>query len=385
MSFNNKLPCVLQVLPELNTGGVERGVVDLTIYARNKGLRLVVVSAGGRLVEKLDELGGEHICINLKTKNPLKILLNVLKLKKICLEQNVKIIHARSRAPAWSAYLTARLLRLPFITTFHGFYKKNFPLKGFYNSVMAKGDKVIAVSNFIRQHIFDNYKISDPKKVVVIHRGVNLEEFNPNNIISEDIKKFKEEKFLPLNVPVILLPGRITRWKGQDIAIKAAAELDNKQFVMAIAGKIVKEDNYLKELIKLITKYGLDKKVKLIDDVKDMPIAYAASDVVISTSVEPETFGRVSSEAGAMGKPVIATDHGGSQEIVSNGITGMLVKVADHKQFAEKLGEMLELISDEKNKHRFAIDCRKHVEEKFSLQLMCESTLNIYNQYYKFN
>ncbi len=384
MSLNNKEPSVLQVLPELNTGGVERGTVDLAIYARSKGLRVIVVSSGGRMVEKLDELGGEHICLDLKTKNPVKIIRNIFKLKKICKLNNVRIIHARSRAPAWSAYYAAKLLRIPFITTFHGFYKNNFPLKRYYNAIMTKGDKVIAVSDFVREHVFDNYSI-DPKKVMVIHRGVDLTEFDPKRIYGEQITRFKEEKFIPLNVPVILLPGRITRWKGQDVAIKAVAEIKEKEFVLAVAGKSGKNENYLKELVQMVGKHELEKKVKFINDVKDMPLAYAASDIVLSTSVEPETFGRVSSEAASMGKPVIATNHGGSKEILVNGKTGYLVPPEDHIELANKIEYLLNLISDEKTKQQFAIDCRKHVSESFSLQRMCESTLNLYNQYYKFN
>jgi glycosyltransferase involved in cell wall biosynthesis len=382
--INKHKASILQVLPELNTGGVERGACDLAIYAKDKGLRIITVSNGGSMVEKLDQAGCEHICTNLKTKNPLKIYLNIFRLKKLCKKNNVKIIHARSRAPAWSAYYTARKLGVPFVTTFHGFYKNNFPFKKHYNAIMAKGDKIIAVSDFIREHIFETYDV-EPKKVTVIHRGVDLDEFNPKHVTDEQIQHFKEEKFIPLNVPVILLPGRITRWKGHDVAIKAVAELSDKEFILAFAGKVDAGNNFAKELITLINDKGLEKKVKFLSDIKRMPVAYAASDLVLSASAEPETFGRVSAEANAMGKIVIASDHGGSREIIIDGRTGYLFKNKDYKELAKKIRYALELLADDATKHNFASDCRNNIIENFSLQKMCENTINLYNQLNKFD
>ena len=248
---------------------------------------------------------------------------------------------------------------------------------------MAKGEKVIAVSDFVRQHIFDNYEV-DPMNVTVVHRGVDMHEFNPAKIHEEKIIEFKNEHFIPLNVPVILLPARITRWKGHDVAIKAAAELKDLEFVLAFAGKSPDGSTYMKELIELISKHGLEKKVKFLSDIKKMPVAYAACNIAISTSVEPETFGRVSAEANAMGKPVIASNHGGSREIIVEGRTGFLVEKSSHKQLAEKIRYVFKLIGDEKTKHDFAKDCRNNIEENFSLTKMCESTLAIYNQYFNF-
>ena len=384
MSTNKQKPSILQVLPALNTGGVERGTVDLAIYAKDLGYRIIVVSKGGRMVEKLDNAGLEHICLDLKTKNPIKIFFNIFKLKSICRQNNVRIIHARSRAPAWSAYYAAKQLKIPFVTTFHGFYKKNFPFKEHYNAIMAKGDMVIAVSDFIREHIFSSYDVEDPRKVLVIHRGVNLDEFDPKKITPEDIKKFKEEKFIPLDLPVIFLPGRITRWKGHDVAIRAAAEMKDKNFILAFAGSADAKSKYLKELVVLIKKYKLEKNVRFLSDVKNMRVAYAASSIVLSTSVEPETFGRVSAEANAMGKIVIASNHGGSKEIIVDGKTGFLVPPKDHKQLAEKIEYAFWLQSDDKTKHQFETSCRNNIIENFSLQKMCENTLSLYNQLYSF-
>ncbi len=381
--LNKHKASILQILPELNTGGVERGASDLAIYAKNKGYRLITASKGGRMVERLEHEGCEHIELNLKTKNPVRIIINIFKIRNICRKNNVKMIHARSRAPAWSGYYAARSLKLPFITTFHGFYKNNFPLKKYYNGIMAKGDKIIAVSDFIRQHIFDTYEV-DAKKVTVIHRGVDLHEFNPQKVNEEQIINFKNEHFIPLNIPVILLPGRITRWKGHDVAIKAIAELKDMEFILAIAGKASDGSGFMKEIIALISEHKLEKKVKFLSDVKKMPVAYAASDIVLSTSVEPETFGRVSAEANAMGKPVIASHHGGSAEIIIENNTGFLVKPGSHKELARKIEHVLKLVSNEVTRRDIAIDCRNNIEENFSLTKMCENTLKIYNQFYQF-
>lgn len=376
---NSQKPSILQILPQLNSGGVERGTCDLAIYANQHDYRIIVVSSGGRMVERLDGAGVKHICLNLKTKNPFKIFFNIFRLKKICIDNNVKILHARSRAPAWSAYYAAKALNAKFVTTFHGFYKNNFPLKKYYNNIMTKGDKIIAVSDFIREHIFINYDV-DPKKIRVIHRGVDLKEFDSEIIFAEEITKFKQENFLPLNVPIILLPGRISRWKGHDIALKAISELADKEFILAFAGKAEIKNNYLKDIISLIKKYRLEKKVKFLNDIKNMPVAYAASDLVLSTSVEPETFGRVSAEASAMGKIVIATDHGGSKEIILDGVTGYLVKPSDHKALAKKIEYVLKLIEDEKTKKEFEKNCRNHIKQNFSLEKMCENTISLYNE-----
>jgi len=379
MSPSNKTPCILQILPELESGGVERGAVDLSLYANRSGIRIVVASAGGRMVKILEKSRCEHITLPLATKNPLKILCNIFRLKNICLQENVKIIHARSRAPAWSAYFAAKLLNITFVTTFHGFYKNNFPLKKCYNSVMAKGKKVIAVSAFIRQHILDNYK-TDEGCISIIHRGVDIAEFNPENITSSNIASFRKSINVPVDAPVMLLPGRITRWKGQDIAIKAMSGLEKDGAYLVIAGRSRKNDTYMNELVQLTARLGLEGKVRFVDDIQNMPLAYAASDIVLSTSIEPETFGRVSSEAGAMGKLVVATNHGGSVEIVADGKTGFLVPVGNSEELAIKIRLALSIISDEKTRQALAIDCRSHITERFSLQKMCESTLSIYKQ-----
>ncbi len=374
-------PCILQILPALNTGGVERGVMDLAIYAKSKGIEIIVASGGGRMVSQLEAAGIKHITLPLGTKNPARIICNSKKLEQICRDNNVKIIHARSRAPAWSAYMAAKKLGLPFVTTFHGLYRNNFPFKRCYNAVMAKGDKVIAVSEFVRQHIFENYK-TPAEKLQVIHRGVNLSEFDPQNVTTAKVAEFRKAHAIPEGEKVVLLPGRIRRWKGHDVAVKAIAQAGGS-FILAFAGDASKSSNYVTEVKQLIESLGVQSRIRFLGDISDMPLAYAASDVVLSTSVAPETFGRVSAEAGAMGRPVISSDHGGSCEIVDNGVTGYLVPAGNYKALAEKINIVLTEISDAKARDEFAKRTREHVSGNFSLQKMCDDTLNVYKQFYE--
>jgi glycosyltransferase involved in cell wall biosynthesis len=377
-SFKHK-PAILQVLPALNIGGVERGVVDLAVYAKNNGYHIIVASAGGKMQKRLVNEGIEVINFNLKTKNPLKIIFNAFKLARICKTKNVKIIHARSRAPAWSAYIASKLSGVKFVTTFHGFYKNNFPLKKYYNAIMTKGDRVIAVSNFVRKHIFDNYDIA-ADKVITIHRGVDLHEFNPNKISTEQIEEFRAKNFIGSKEILVLMPGRITRWKGQDIAIMALSKLKDIDITLAIAGSAEENSSYMKELIALTLEFDLEKKVKFLNDVKKMPEAYAASDIILSCSVEPETFGRVSAEAGAMGKFVIASRLGGSEEIIVDGVTGFLIRPKNYIELAKKIRESLKYIADEKTKNMFQYSCRNHINDNFSLKKMCDTTLKLYDE-----
>ncbi len=339
---------------------------------------MIVASAGGRMVEKLSAAGIEHYTLGLNTKNPLNIIANIVDLKKLCKEHNVGIVHARSRAPAWSAFFAARSLKIPFITSFHGFYKNNFPLKKYYNAIMAKGDTVIAVSNFIREHILATYSV-DPAKIKLIHRGVDINEFDPAKIPAEEINSYRSINNLPANTPLILLPGRITRWKGHEVAVKAAHILKDKNFIIAFAGAVDENNSYYQELKNLISSLGLENKIRFLGDVRNMPLALMASDIVLSTSIEPETFGRVTAEAGAMGKIAISSAHGGSLEIIEDGKTGFLVEPNSEEALAVKISEVLDL-SDEKAK-AIGQAAQNRIKADFSLSQMCENTLNIYKQY----
>ena len=376
---DNLQPSILQVLPELNIGGIERGVVDLAIKMKEHNIRLIVASKGGKLVEKLEENGIEHFTLDLKSKNPLKIIANIAELKKLAQNQNVKIIHARSRAPAWSAYFAAKSLKTPFITSFHGFYRFNFPLKKAYNNVMTLGDTVIAVSEFIKKHIIKNYKI-DESKITVVHRGVDVDEFNPDLVSEAEVIEFKKQHRISDDKKIILLPGRITRWKGHDVLVKAIKLVDRDNFILAFAGNSGKNEDFLNEVKQLIIEKNLQKKVSFLGAINNMPLAYKAADIVVSSSVEPETFGRVSAEAGAMGRFVVATNHGGSTEIIDDGVTGFLTEISNEKDIAQKLVKALDKVEN----NNVFLECRERICEHFSLNKMCDSNIKIYNKYYPF-
>ncbi len=365
-------------MPALNIGGVERGVIDLAVYAKNNGYHIIVASSGGKMEKRLKDEGVEVVNFNLKTKNPFIIILNIFKLAKFCKKNHVKIIHARSRAPAWSAYFACKILKIKFVTTYHGFYKNNFPLKKIYNSIMAKGDKVIAVSNFVRKHIFENYEIT-PDKLITIHRGVDLHEFNSAKVSQEQIIEFKDKNFIAKKDILVLMPGRISRWKGQDVAIEAISKLQDIDITLAIAGSADHSSVYMKELMALVKENDLENKVRFLNDIKKMPIAYAASDIVLSCSTEPETFGRVSAEAGAMGKFVIASKLGGSIEIIVEGVTGFLIHPNDSFELAKKIRQSLPYVANEKTKTLFMNSCRNHITDNFSLKKMCDTTLRLYD------
>lgn len=381
MSKNILNKKILQVLPALESGGVERGTVDLATYGNENGYNIKVASSGGKMVEALEEKGVEHITLNLKSKNPLIIFANIFRLKRIIKEHDIKIVHARSRAPAWSAFLACKLSRTTFITTFHGFYQKNLPLKKFYNSVMARGDVVIAVSNFIKKHIIKNYNTGG-KKIEVIHRGVNLKEFDVKKVTDEDIKTFLGKNGLNEKDRIIFLPGRITRWKGQNVAIKALSDVkDKKNIKLLIGGGWKGNDTYYQELVELCKDGGLENNVIFAGHISNMPVALRASDIALNTSVEPETFGRVSAEANAMGKPVIASAHGGSLEILENKECGVLVPPGEHKALAKAINELLQKLSTPENRDRIEELAINNVRENFSLELMCKKTLGIYDRF----
>ncbi len=375
---------ILQVLPSMREGGVERGVYDICRYAKKSGFEweIIVASQGGKFADKLTEEGIKHITIGLNTKNPIKIILNAFKLARICRENNVGIVHARSRAPAWSAFITAKMLKIKFITSFHGFYKINCPPKKLYNSVMARGERVIAVSEFIKEHIIRNYKC-DIGKITVIHRGVDLEFFDPDKVKDQDISKIKEKHSLQ-GKKVILLVGRITRWKGQDLAIEAMNLLKEQNTVLLIVGSAEKgREDYYNELTEL-SKKNKTNEVVFAGSSDDLPVYYKCADVVLNCSREAETFGRVTAEAGAFGKPVIATNIGGSLEIIQENETGFLVAPNDPKQLAEKIDEVLQQFEDKDFAEKFSTKTKQRITEKFSLDQMCRKNFEIYREEIKY-
>jgi len=372
-----KQPTILQVLPELQSGGVERGTLEIARAIVKAGGKALVASQGGPMVPGLTQCGAEHITLPLKSKNPFRIWRNSHKLAELIRERGVDIVHARSRAPAWSAWLAAQQTGCHFMTTFHGVYGLKGKWKQRYNSVMTRGERVIAISHFIAEHIRTHYSV-DPERVRIIHRGVDLKLFNPFlPRAPQRIIELTREWRLPDELPLILFPGRITRWKGQDVFIKALAALPHRHFFAVILGDDKGHSTYRHELEQLISQLGLEGHIRIARHTSYISEAYMLSRLVVSTSIEPEAFGRVVLEAQAMGKPVIATNQGGPQETVVHNVTGWLIPPGDVEALSAHINHALAL-DDEAI--RWVAEQAIANARNFSIETMCEKTLGVYNE-----
>lgn len=370
-----KSPTILQIVPELRSGGVERGTVEIAHAIVKAGGKAIVASEGGPMVTMLLQAGAQHITLPMATKNPLKIWRNSKRLAKLIRKNNIDIVHARSRAPAWSAWLACKATGCHFVTTFHGVYGLKGKFKRRYNSVMARGERVIAISHFIAEHIKTHYA-AEPERLRVIHRGVDLRLFNPFTLHSpQRMIELSKEWRLPEALPLILFPGRITRWKGQDIFLKALAQLPHRNFFAIILGDDKGHETYRQELEAMITSLGLEGHVRIARHTRYIAEAYMLSRFVVSTSIEPEAFGRVVLEAQAMGKPVIATNQGGPQETVIHNATGWLIPPNDVPVLSECLQHALTL--EESTLHWMA-EQGVFNARYFSLETMCQQTLDVY-------
>ena len=370
-------PNVLQVLPALVTGGVERGTVDIAEAIVRAGGRALVASEGGPMVGELNRAGAEHIELPLASKNPLIIYKNIERLVELIRRESVDIIHARSRAPAWSAWYAARRTNRSLITTFHGTYGHATGPKRWYNSVMTRGERVIAISDFIGGHVHQIYGVP-AARIRVVHRGIDVHRFDAANITAERVIHLADEWRLPDGQPVVMLPGRLTRWKGQNVFIEAVKLLNRTGVQFLMVGSDQGRLDYRRELEQRIKSEGMAGMIHVIDHCDDMPAAYMLSDVVVSASTEPEAFGRVVAEAQSLGRPVIATDHGGARETVIDGETGWLTKPGDAKSLAAAIG--VALAQSEEERKAFASRCVSYIRENFSKDQMCGRTLDIYEE-----
>lgn len=370
---------ILQVIPALSSGGVERGTLEIAKKIIENGDVSIVISNGGILVSKLEEGGTTHIHLNVASRNPFNIWRNAGKIAEIIKKYNVDIVHARSRAPAWSCYLATRSTGVKFITTFHGIYNFKTSIKKYYNSVMTKGMRVIAVSDFVKEHILKNYNIEDKNKIRVIHRGVNPEEFSKNNLSEEMLVKFREKYNVPPNSPIILLPSRMTRWKGHLYLIEALKEIKDLNFYCILAGDLSKHPDFVNILQDKIREYKIQNRVQLFGNEPNMLGLYGIANIVLSTSIEPEAFGRTIIEAQAMEKIVIATNIGGACETIQDNVTGFHVEPKDSAALAQKIKQALEMLGSYQEVDMTS-KARQSVIEKFSLNLMLENTLSIYNE-----
>tara|TARA_A100001015_G_scaffold151498_1_gene167957 strand:+ start:4249 stop:5406 length:1158 start_codon:yes stop_codon:yes gene_type:complete len=378
---------VLQVIPRLGYGGAETGCYDFAHYLAEKDCGSFIATSGGQLLRYVKKNKVKVIRLPVHSKNPLLIILNTFILSILILFRNINIVHARSRAPAWSCFFACFITRRKFVTTFHGTYNFKSKIKKFYNSIMLKSKLTIAGSNFIFGHINENYseKVKSKNKLRVIFRGINLDYFNKNNISNLKKEKLKLEWKTSNDKFTILLPGRLTTWKGQEKFIEALniliEDYNNVNFQAIILGSDQGRKVYKKKLIDLSTRYRLLKKINFIDHCNEMPLAYSLADVVVSASIEPEAFGRVAVEAQAMEKPIVASDIGGSKETILKGKSGFLYKHDDPRDLAKTLNTVMELDSDTLN--LIGSEGRKNVSKKFDVEIMCDSTLREYRKLFK--
>jgi glycosyltransferase involved in cell wall biosynthesis len=381
MSSNLK---VLQVIPKLGYGGAETGCYDIAHYLPENDCGSFIVTSGGELLKFIDKKKVKIIKLPVHSKNPLIIFINFLALVAIILVKNISIVHARSRAPAWSCLLAAKITGRKFVTTFHGTYNFNNKIKKFYNSVMVRSDLIIAGSNFIFSHIKDNYTkyLNTKKKLLVIFRGINVDYFDPTTKLDSDEKKLLKKWQIEKDKKIILLPGRLTGWKGQEVFIEAInlvnIELGYEAFYAVILGSDQGRDLYKKKLIRITEQHRLNNQVKFIDHCNDMALAYKVSDIVISASIEPEAFGRVAVEAQSMEKPIIASDIGGSNETIIDEKTGFLFESSNAKSLSEKILKVLSM--DETLLQSIGKEGRKNIIQKFNVEKMCFSTYSEYKR-----
>ena len=381
MSSNIK---VLQVIPRLGYGGAETGCYDIAHYLPENNCKSFIVTSGGELIKFINKEKVKLIRLPVQSKNPLLIFLNSIILIGIILFYNITIVHARSRAPAWSCLIATKLTRRKFVTTFHGTYNFSGKIKKFYNSVMVRSDLIIAGSNFIFSHIKENYSefLKSTKKFLVIFRGINTDYFDASTKLESEEKEILKKWEINKEKKILLMPGRLTSWKGQELFIEAVnlvkIELGYEAFHVVILGSEQGRDLYKKKLVSLTEKYRLTNQIKFINNCNDMALAYKVSDIIVSASIEPEAFGRVAVEAQSMEKPIIASNIGGSNETIIDGKTGFLYEVGNAKSLSDKILKIIYM--DETLLKSIGTQGRKNIVQKFNVEKMCFSTYSEYKR-----
>lgn len=393
MTQNQKQLVVMQILPSLQSGGVERGTIDIAKALKKEDIESLVVSSGGPLTHQLSEAEIKHITLPVHSKNPFVIYSNIEKIVNLIEEFKVDVVHVRSRAPMWSAYFACKKTNIKLVATVHGTYSvkfwkwQRFAPKIFYNAIMLKADAIIVVSNFIKEYLMQNYskknkatktRIFDEEtleKITVIQRGVDLNYFNSQRVSKSRVINLIQKWNLPEDRKIIMLPARFTEWKGHEFLIEALTKVKS-DFCCILVGSDHGHKKFRKKIENKVTKSNLDGKVKVVGVCQDMPAAYAVSHLVICSSVRPEAFGRIAIEAQASNKIIIATNIGGSLETILDEKTGFLVEVGDSDKLAELIDKVLNFSEEEATKIGNA--ARTHVEDNFSSQKMCEKTITVY-------
>jgi len=368
---------ILQVLPRLDTGGAERVVIEIAEAIQASGNRAIIACEGGALTQAALRTGAEILHLPLATKSPLKIRDNAKKLEALISERGIDLVHAHSRAPAWSAYWARQRTKIPFVTTYHGTYNEPNLLKKRYNEVMVKGDRVIAVSNYIAALITSRYGALDGR-LRIIHGGVDAQKFDPASVVGDRATKLARDWRLDMGAPTILLPGRLTSWKGHKILISALAKLEHKDAQVVFSGADQGRTTYAQSLIAYAESLGVGGRLRLAGHCDDMPAAMMLADIVVNASTEPEAFGRTIIEAQAMGRIVIATEHGGACETIMHGHTGLLVPPGDAESLAIRIDQVLALPPDERVAR--GLYAREVVTERFSVAAMQNAVLRVYHE-----
>ncbi len=383
LDLNYKNKRILQIIPNMEIGGAEKTVIEITGFLKQKKISSLVLTSGGKLINNLYDNDVEVIKLPIDNKNPLYIFKNIFLFMKIFREKKINLVHVRSRAPAWSAIFAAKIVGIPVLTTWHGHVKNSSIFKKFYNSIMLKGDAVIANSSYTAKKISEIYNISIDK-IDIISRGVNVETFEKSKFSNNEVQEIKKLWEVDDNNKVILFPARLTKWKGHLVTIEAINLLKNENFFdqtyFIFAGEKKGAEKYLKKLVKSIEKYELKKNIKLVERIENMPLAYQAADIILAPSIEPEPFGRIPIEAQAAGKIIIASDHGAVKDTIidGNNFTGFKVKPNEPASLSDAIKKSI-LISDEelvKIKKRGILN----IKNNFSLETMCKKTLEVYER-----
>ncbi|MBS0271173.1 MAG: glycosyltransferase family 4 protein [Proteobacteria bacterium] len=379
-SFNTS-PTILQVIPALRSGGVEIEALEIGNAILSAGGRSLIASNVGEMTNDPRAQNIELINLPLDTKNPFRISKNIKALKELILKEKIDLVHVRSRAPAWSAYKATRALGIPFVTTYHAAYNSNSFLKTFYNSVMARGDRVIAISQFIFNHLiktYSDYAWFDSSKLRLIQRGIDLNYFDPTSISEERVQHLRKSWELPPNKRILLIPGRISKTKGQDILIEALSLMKHTDITAVLVGSAQGHESYKDNLLSFAASLDLGGRVRWFSHFSDIAVAYQLADLIVCPSLVPEGFGRLMAEAQAMRKPIIASDHGAAQEVIQNGKTGWLTPPGNPGILAEALDKALDLSPSKIEK--MGKSGRIYIEQHFSRDIMFSKTLSVYEE-----
>ena len=369
---------IAQILPALEIGGVERGTIEIATALKKAGITNYVISNGGKMVPELDRLGVEHITLPVHSKNPFKMYMNARKIAKIAKEKGFTLMHVRSRAPAWAVKWASKMTKIPFMTTFHGVYGIKPAIKKYYNIVMTQGVRMIAISNHVKRQVLRDYQM-DESKIRLVYRGADTTRFDPDKVSQNEIADLMARYNIPTDKPIIMLQGRLTHWKGQLAMIEALTKMTHKAVTVLFIGHHQGRTDYFNELNEKIKQLPQETTVLTFAvSGKEMPGILALSDIAVSASLKPEPFGRAMPEAQAMGKIVVAFNHGGASETVEDGKTGFLVPPCDTDALAKKLDEILDMPSEEQQK--IGQQAIKSVHESFSVQAMQEKTLAVYKE-----